>query len=167
MTDPTYNWYSIVIQGIGLAGILLTLLVYLLQLLAMQGQLTAARNASRVQRLLDIHKFMLEEDFRADREKVITFAQMPDEEREKFASSMEERIERVCAKLNFLGLLVTSEAMPLEDLADFERIFILCHKAAEPLLKKVRQERGSRHWHHFTDIAEQFKKRREDAQGRT
>jgi hypothetical protein len=121
----------------------------------MRGQLEAARDASRGQNLLAVHRFIFEETFRQDRKTLIELG----EGRKEFSAwTPEERraAERVCAGYNLVGLLVSYGVIPFELFDDVRYSMTKCHKAAEPLLFDARRNRSPDHWHHFTDIVERF-----------
>ena len=140
-------------QVVGVAALIATLIVYWRQLLAMQGQLEAARDASRSQNILALIDYIQRPDHRDARRTLFSL-----EGRQFSDWSKDERksAEMACSGWDTVALVLrnTTVTNALEMIVgNWRHSIYRCHALTGELQAQLRADRDPEYWDDFDWLA--------------
>jgi hypothetical protein len=154
METPTW---LIALQAIANFAIVATFFVYFRQLVAMRGQLDAARQASASQNFLSLIPFLQAPTLRESRGVLIKLRDKP---YSLWTKAEREDAERACAAYDIAGILIRNGIIPKNLIIDnWGDSISKCHLAAKEYLVSTRAERGADYWDDFEWLAAESRRR--------
>jgi len=146
----TPYWF-LILQAIASFAIVLTFFVYWRQLVAMRGQLDAARQASTSQNALTLIQFLQAEDIRIARRILINLQSKP---LDAWSDAEKSAAEQVCTSYDIVAIMIKEGIAPksifVENWGDS---ITKCYSAAAPFIAKTREIRGAKYWDDFEWLA--------------
>jgi hypothetical protein len=149
--------FTLLIQAVGTAAIVATLIVYWRQLVAMRGQLFAMQQSSRSQNLLTLIDLLQQPSVVEARRVLFSL-----EGKDMNNWTQEERIavERAISGYDIAGILIREGAVQ-----EGKRVLVdnwgysvkKCHRIAGEYLNELRKVRGPVYWDDFEWLAEQVR----------
>lgn len=157
----TYELLSLVVQGVSGAAIVGTFIVYYHQLRAMQGQLSALRDSSKAQNLLEVVNFLQGNEVRAAR--AVVREQLRNKEMSKWDDLERQAASRVCSTYDVAAILLREGLVPIEPFADNWGPSIKdCYEVLLPYITEMQapSRSGPEYWNDFGWLYQQVAARR-------